>query len=116
MIKFIKLEGIITDIYPTPCHLLHQTLSHTHTQMEGCVYHLSVWFVGFHQFHWLSFFHQHNLRVSKPGYIQGPASQKGHNSSGATAQVLKHTHTELSVRPSEVEAWPCTDTFDVQLL
>lgn len=50
--------------------------------------HLSVWFVGFHQFHSLASPHKHDLGVPQPSHMQHIPSDEGHHPGGSTAQTL----------------------------
>jgi len=50
--------------------------------------HLSIWFVGFHQFHSLASPHEHDLGVPKPSHMQHVSSDESHHPGGSTAQTL----------------------------
>lgn len=72
--------------------------------------HLSVWFVGFHQFHSLASPHEHDLGVPQPGYVQHVPPDESHHPGGSTAQALgKNTFPFQSIfllnsRTEHVEA------------
>lgn len=51
--------------------------------------HLSIWFVGFHQFHSLASPHEHDLGVPKPSHMQHIPSDESHHPGGSTAQALE---------------------------